>query len=235
MTKNITMEGPKASKATADNSTLVAKKGLVQNGVGKVEVDERIARGYLQVNTGKLAEAVTIFNGLIGEFTPPPIGALLGRGTAFAIAGNLTQAVTDFSAAIEVDKKCYEAWKRRGQARAANGALDSAVADLTESVRLKKDADGLHQRGLVYHKQKNYKRALKDFQDAISLDESNPTNWNHAGICLTTIGQAVKVCRARVHSHTHKDPQPLPKQKERHTRAYTHRHKNFCIQIHIDK
>lgn len=179
-------------EALADKSTMVAEKGLVQNGVGKVEVDERIARGYLQVNTGKLAEAVSTFNALIRELTPPPIGALLGRGTAFAIAGNLTQAISDFSSAIEVDKNCFEAWKRRGQARAANGSLDSAVTDLTESLRIKRDADGLHQRGLVYHKQKNYKRALKDFQDAIALDESNSTNWNHAGICLTTIGQAAQ-------------------------------------------
>ena len=43
------------------------------------------------------------------------IAAYLGRGTAYALQGNLTAACNDFSQAIEIEPKVSDAWKRRGQ------------------------------------------------------------------------------------------------------------------------
>jgi tetratricopeptide (TPR) repeat protein len=73
------------------------------------------------VNRGNYEEAISIFNMLLEE-NPKSCDALLGRGTAYAFLRNLEIAITDFSKAIEVDPTVGEAWKRRGQARAAIGA-----------------------------------------------------------------------------------------------------------------
>jgi tetratricopeptide (TPR) repeat protein len=61
--------------------------------------------------------------------------------------------VEEFSAAIKIDDTCMEAWKRRGQSRAAMGQDAEAVLDLTRAAELApKDADIYHQRGLIYFK-----------------------------------------------------------------------------------
>jgi tetratricopeptide (TPR) repeat protein len=73
------------------------------------------------VNRGNYEEAISIFDMLLEE-NPKSCDALLGRGTAYAFLRNLEFAITDFSKAIEVDPTVGEAWKRRGQARAAIGA-----------------------------------------------------------------------------------------------------------------
>lgn len=41
------------------------------------------------------------------------IAAYLGRGTAYALSGELDKAINDFSSAIVLDSKCVEAWKVR--------------------------------------------------------------------------------------------------------------------------
>lgn len=51
----------------------------------------------------------------------------------------------------QLDGTCADAWKRRGQVRAARGADAEALTDLSTAVALEKVADEevLHQRGLV--------------------------------------------------------------------------------------
>ncbi|KAG5123381.1 hypothetical protein JHK82_030118 [Glycine max] len=49
--------------------------------------------------------------------------ALIGRGTAYAFKRELDAAMADFSKAIEFNPSAGEAWKRRGQARAALGGV----------------------------------------------------------------------------------------------------------------
>jgi tetratricopeptide (TPR) repeat protein len=104
---------------------------MVNHGVGVPEIDERIALGYLKVNTGNLEEGIRMFSGLIAD-RPDLVAAYLGRGTALAIQRHFVEAVSDFSAALRVDSKCGEGWKRRGQTRAAFGALKDALFDLNQ-------------------------------------------------------------------------------------------------------
>ena len=69
-------------------SAMVAAKGLVQHGVGQKEIDERIAIGYLNVNTGNFTKAIELFNTLLAK-NDKIVAAYLGRGTAFALSGDL--------------------------------------------------------------------------------------------------------------------------------------------------
>ncbi|CAF2032728.1 hypothetical protein HID58_078803 [Brassica napus] len=75
-----------------------------------ISVDFRISRGIAQVNEGHYMKAISIFD-----------KALIGRGTAYAFQRELENAITDFTKAIESNPAACEAWKRRGQARAALG------------------------------------------------------------------------------------------------------------------
>jgi tetratricopeptide (TPR) repeat protein len=96
-------------------------KQLNHHGLQSLTLDIRLSKGIGQVNRGNYEEAISIFNMLLEE-NPKSCDALLGRGTAYAFLRKLEIAITDFSKAIEVDPTVGEAWKRRGQARAAIGA-----------------------------------------------------------------------------------------------------------------
>eukprot|EP00026_Physarum_polycephalum_P002160 Phypoly_transcript_02165.p1 GENE.Phypoly_transcript_02165~~Phypoly_transcript_02165.p1 ORF type:complete len:924 (+),score=154.83 Phypoly_transcript_02165:113-2884(+) len=178
-------------------SALVAARGMVQHGVGKTEIDEKIALGYLQVNTGNYSTAIELFSELL-KTNPKVVAAYLGRGTALALSGSVDKAIADFSLGIEVDKTCVDAWKRRGHARAARGFDNEALADLTQAIVLAKepDSESYHQRGLVYYKLHNYRRALADFKQAATLDKQGKLSWNHMGLCLNALGMAHEAIEA---------------------------------------
>jgi tetratricopeptide (TPR) repeat protein len=69
-------------------------------------------------------------SGRVGSPPATSCAAAHGRG---ARQGNLTAAGKDFSTCIEIDPKCSDAWKRRGQTRAALGFDAEAVKDLTKA------------------------------------------------------------------------------------------------------
>ena len=69
----------------------MAERGMVQMGSGNAAIDERIAMGYLQVNTGKHAQAIESFTKLINDtIQSPPYAAFIGRGTALALSGSFS-------------------------------------------------------------------------------------------------------------------------------------------------
>ena len=167
----------------------IASQGLIRNGAGNAIIDQQIAVGFLQVNTGKIPEALMTFQSIINSTNPAPLAAILGKGTALALSGEYKHAISDFTSAIQLYPNSEDAWKRRGQARAAQGNLTDAINDLTRSSQLVLDGDVLFQRGLVYYKQKNYKRALQDFLRSIKLDDSNAQCYNQIGLCFTATGR----------------------------------------------
>lgn len=183
--------GPKAIEALVG----VASKGMVQHGVGNAGVDQQIALGYLQVNTGNYSSGIRIFSGMLQQ-NPKVVAAYLGRGTAYALSGDLDSATTDFSAAISIDPKCVDAYKRRGQTRSARGFDSEALKDFDIAIALQKDHEVHHQRGLIYYKQKNFKRALDDFLSASKFDHSNKMTWNHMGLCYNALGQCADAFEA---------------------------------------
>lgn len=181
---SIKKEGPSEEQKGALMSSTSTNKRYK----GGMTLDQWVDTGFRQVNTGRTKEAIEIFDDIIKAVTPPPLGALLGRGTANALAGKLVDAIQDFSQSIALFPHYDDAWKRRGQARAARGNLTDAISDLTESIRLKKDADSYLQRGLIYYRQQNFSRAGKDFNAALELNPECSISLNHLGLCKTATG-----------------------------------------------
>jgi len=159
---------------------LSAAQKLIAQGVHQLPPDQAVALGFLQVNTGHLKEGVTVFNQIL-EAHPKLVTAYLGRGTAYALGQQLPAAVKDFSKAIAIDPACGDAWKRRGQSRAAMGQDVEALQDLSQAMRLLNDFECHHQRGIVHHKMHDYKTAVVDFKNAIKL---NGNRCGCVGVCV---------------------------------------------------
>ncbi|CAM9167687.1 unnamed protein product, partial [Choristocarpus tenellus] len=92
------------SQALAESSispgVLEAARAQLAHGVGDQDIDNVIALGYLQVNTGNYRKAVELFRSLL-SIRPGLVGAHLGLGSALALLGGMDSAVASFSAAIE--------------------------------------------------------------------------------------------------------------------------------------
>ena len=193
---SITPGGGNYDKADPQLSyALSAAQKLISQGVHHLPPDQAVALGFLQVNTGHLKEGVMVFNQVL-EAHPKLVSAYLGRGTAYALGQQLPQAIKDFAKAISIDPACGDAWKRRGQSRAAMGQDLEALQDLTQAMRLLNDYECHHQRGIVYHKMHDYKAALLDFKNAIKMNGNSAVSWNYYGLCENAIGQTEKAIKA---------------------------------------
>lgn len=146
---------------------IVVQRGLVQHALGDAEADAMIARGYLQVNTGKLTEAIEIFGQLLAR-KPYAVAAYLGRGTARALAGALPLAERDLSIACRMAPQVADGFKRRAQVRSALGNDDGALTDLATAQRLAPDDwETFFHSGSLYMKRMDYRSALRYFDHVI--------------------------------------------------------------------
>ncbi|XP_074308821.1 suppressor of RPS4-RLD 1 [Silene latifolia] len=157
-----------------------------------ISLDIRLSRGIAEVNEGRYAHAISIFDKVLKEDANYP-EALIGRGTAYAFQRELDAAIADFTKAIEANPLAGEAWKRRGQARAALGDSAGAIDDLTKALEFEPDsADILHERGIVNFKFKDFGAAVRDLSTCVKLDRGNKSAHTYLGLSLSSIGEYKK-------------------------------------------
>lgn len=155
---------------------------------GEPLVDDLICLSYINVNSGNLETASSIFK-LLNEYRNDLPAALIGVGSISAMQRNFDDAIAQFTKALNIDDTIADAWKRRGQTRAAKGLVKTALKDLTKAISLiPGDADCYNQRGLIYHQSRNYTRALADFQAAQTRGLSSATLLNNIGMCEGQLG-----------------------------------------------
>jgi tetratricopeptide (TPR) repeat protein len=206
-------DAPLSETAEQAAAKIVVERGLVQHAVGDKDADATIARGYLQVNTGKLSDAVTTFSGLLLR-KPFAVAAYLGRGTAYALGGSLADAEIDFTTATRMSPELADGYKRRAQVRAALDRVDEALVDLARAQRLAPDDwEPLQHSGALMMKKMNHAGAAQIFDDvvrladaAIASSRSSPAGsvgeqrrklaetakrqaQHHAAVCVSVIGQ----------------------------------------------
>lgn len=165
-----------------------------------ISVDFRLSRGIAQVNEGKYAAAISIFDQILKEDRTYP-EALIGRGTANAFLRELEAAIDDFTKAIQSNPSAGEAWKRRGQARAALGESAEAIEDLTKALEFEPNsADILHERGIVSFKFKDFYAAVEDLSTCVKLDKNNTSAYTYLGLAYSSIGEYRKAEEAHMKS-----------------------------------
>ncbi|POO00767.1 N-terminal acetyltransferase A, auxiliary subunit [Trema orientale] len=165
-----------------------------------ISVDFRLSRGIAEVNEGKYAHAVTIFDQLLKEDPNYP-EALIGRGTALAFQRELEAAIADFTKAIQINQAACEAWKRRGQARAALGEFLAAIEDLSNALVFEPNsADILHERGIVNFKFKDFCAAVEDLSTCVKFDKDNTSAYTYLGLAFSSIGEYKKAEEAHLKS-----------------------------------
>ncbi|GAU26094.1 hypothetical protein TSUD_225560 [Trifolium subterraneum] len=189
-----TFPSEKNSEARKNKKFSVARVSKTKS----ISVDFRLSRGIAEVNEGKYAHAISIFDQILKEDSAYP-EALIGRGTAYAFKRELHSAIDDFTKAIQFNPAAGEAWKRRGQARAALGEFVEAIEDLTKALEFESNtADILHERGIVNFKFKEFNTAVEDLSACVQLDRDNKSAYTYLGLALSSIGEYKKAEEAHL-------------------------------------
>ena len=107
------------------------------------------------------------------------IDELINRGNAHRQAGELDQAIADYTEAIRLSPSAAgtynsqgiaKAYANRGIAYCDEGEYEKAIADHTESIRLRPDCDATYcLRGVAHAKAGNQAEAELDFDQAEKL------------------------------------------------------------------
>lgn len=154
---------------------------------GEAILDDLVCVAYININTGKDDVAVNIFN-LIMQYRTDLPSVCIGLGSIYAMQRKFDDAIQQFSNAVDLNPDLGEAYKRRGQTRAAKGQTSTALKDLSKAVSLcsSDSGDSHFQRGLLFHQMKNYTKGLGDFREALrrGSDVTVPTVCVYASMCV---------------------------------------------------
>jgi tetratricopeptide (TPR) repeat protein len=96
-------------------------------------------------------------------------------------------AVEDFTAALDLDSKFYEAYCSRGNAHFRAGRGDLAVKDYDAALKLNPgDGDLYFNRGLVLRSLGQGSAAANDFRTAASMGNKNAIGYMQTASAVTT-------------------------------------------------
>ena len=115
-------------------------------------------------------------NGLIA-------GVYYNQGNDYYELGQHTQAISDYTKAIELDPNYAMAYTNRGNAYRRLGQYTKAVLDYTKAIELDpKDADAYHNRGIAYIKLGQPTQAISDLNRALQLDPEDAETYYMRGL-----------------------------------------------------
>jgi hypothetical protein len=103
-------------------------------------------------------------------------------GNASFDQGNLSEAISNFTKAIEINPNLAKAYNNRGFAYVTQGNIPQAITDFNKVVELNpQDAGAYCNRGYIYGKQSNFTQAISDFSKAIEIDPNLAKAYNGRG------------------------------------------------------
>ena len=117
-------------------------------------------------------ELIPICTEIIKLKKPPSVKALayFRRGFAYVEKGNSSQAIADFTKALEFDPNSAAAYFFRGRAYSKKGDLDLAIADFTKTLEFNPNSAWVYfSRGLVYMRKEDYAQTISDSNKALEL------------------------------------------------------------------
>jgi len=149
----------------------------------------------------------------LGLTTPAETAAQYDEGgLAYAKQGNFTQAIPDFTKAIEIDPNDVKAYSMRGACYTKQNNYAQAIADYTKAIEINPNLAPIYEgRGFAYGKQGNYNQAIVDCNKAIEINSTNAEFYDVRGFvyfemgnlnqAITDYNQAIQIDPNHVDAH----------------------------------
>lgn len=103
------------------------------------------------------------------------------QGRVLQNAGQLDEAVSAYSKAVNRQPEDPQAYRMRGNVFKDMEDYEAALEDYTSSLELEPEAYWFNRRGLVYEETKQYDKALQDYTKALELDPRWAVAYNNRG------------------------------------------------------
>ncbi len=130
-------------------------------------------RGLVFVSRSDDDDAVRDFDTAMDIDARLDVPALSQRARIYAVRGNLSSALADYSKAISLQPKTAGLWSDRGYVALNQRDYDNAVKDETQAIQLDpKLARAYYLRGVAFGDLGNRVNAVGDLQTAVGLDAS---------------------------------------------------------------
>lgn len=116
--------------------------------------------------------------------------ALRNRGLSYFSIQRNRRALSDFTAALKIDRKDTEALYRRANVYYTNGEYDRAITDFNAAIAVNpKYAEAFNDRGLAYHGKGDNDRAIADYDAAILIDPEYYNAHYNRGLAFYSKGE----------------------------------------------
>ncbi len=128
-------------------------------------------QGVELTRDGKFDKAIESYNDSLDARSDPTV--FYNRGVAYMNKGDFTNAIRDFTKAIELQPDNAFAFNNRAFVYKNKGNFDDAIKDYSEVIRLKPDFSvAYYGRGFSYQAKGEKEKALADYKKALSLGYS---------------------------------------------------------------
>ncbi len=145
----------------------------------------REIQGNARYHQGKFAQAEADFDQVLVRASQR-LSSIEGRGAARLAQGKVSLAIKDFTRALPLASHPFPILKNLGAAQLKMGQWIPAIQNLSRAIQLKGgDGDLYLLRGIARYGQGNHRRALGDFEKALSIEPANPLACNQAAWLLS--------------------------------------------------
>ena len=149
--------------------------------IDPLDINTLVTLGNLNVELKQFDTAQAAYTKAI-EIEPNRHRLYTRRGLAYLFGGNPTEAITDFSFAIDHGEATPDAYMFRGMANQRTDNIDAALADYTQAINLDPTrAVAWHRRGMIYMDRKDYQQAYENLNVAVQIqpisDYYNSIAW----------------------------------------------------------
>jgi tetratricopeptide (TPR) repeat protein len=139
---------------------------------GANDADTYTGRGNAYTMSRQFPQAIADYDQAI-RLGPNAAMHRYNRGVANDRGGNTQQAIADYTDALRLDANYASALGNRGNLRTQNGDVPGGIADLTAALAIRESAIDLHNRGHSYADQRDYTRAIADFDRGSQVDPND--------------------------------------------------------------
>jgi len=123
-------------------------------------------------------DAIAAYSHVI-QLDPNRAASYDSRGLAYSNSGRHAQAIPDYTRAIELNPELTAAYNNRGWANMELGHLEEALPDLNKAIELNPAYTSvLFNRAHLFEKQKEYAKAIEDYDRILHIASDNPAARN---------------------------------------------------------
>ena len=114
---------------------------------------------------------------------PGEAEAYLYRGYEFALKGEHDQAISEYTRALEINRRYVDAYNNRGLSYASKGQYDNAVSDYNKALKINsRYIEAYNNRGNAYLNKGQYDHAISDYNKFLKINSGNAVGYHNRGV-----------------------------------------------------